>query len=245
MGFQAFLRFVLRNTRYIEIPLTSTRYRSMKCYSYGPPDPFVLGVSLRGGAYLSHGSALHLHGLGPPTKRIYVNREQHPKPRPDSAPTQEAIDRSFANNPRISNYVLKWKRYSFVMLSGKNTGRLQVVALTTPGGDTVEATGLERTLIDAAVRPVYCGGVQQVANAYREAKPRVIAGTLLNTLEKLEHVYPYHQAIGFYMQRADYDDADVEGFRALGTPFKFYLENKPRSPKYSPEWHVHYPRNLI
>ena len=59
-------------------------------------------------------------------------------------------------------------------------------------------TNLERTLIDATVRPVYAGGVFEVRKAYELAKEKVSVNRLAALLQKLDYTYPYHQAIGFY-----------------------------------------------
>ena len=61
-------------------------------------------------------------------------------------------------------------------------------------------TNLERTLIDAAVRPVYAGGVFEVRKAYQLAKEKVSVNRLAALLQKLNYIYPYHQAIGFYLE---------------------------------------------
>jgi hypothetical protein len=60
------------------------------------------------------------------------------------------------------------------------------------------------TLIDLAVRPSCAGGVYGVPAAYRRAKDLVSMRTVLSILKKLDYVYPYYQAIGFYMQRAGF-----------------------------------------
>lgn len=64
-------------------------------------------------------------------------------------------------------------------------------------GAKVRVTSLERTLLDATVRPGYAGGVANVLEAYRRAREDLNVSRLINTLGELDHVYPYHQAIGF------------------------------------------------
>mgnify|MGYP001221572337 CR=1 FL=1 len=46
-----------------EIVLKSPDYAPIRRYAVGAPSPFELGLSLRGGAYLSHASAVFLLGL--------------------------------------------------------------------------------------------------------------------------------------------------------------------------------------
>ncbi len=84
-------------------------------------------------------------------------------------------------------------------------------------------TNLERTLIDATVRPVYAGGVFEVRKAYELAKEKVSVNRLAALLQKLDYIYPYHQAIGFYLERAGYKVGLVSLLRRFPMEFDFYL----------------------
>lgn len=84
-------------------------------------------------------------------------------------------------------------------------------------------TGIERTLIDITVRPAYAGGVFQVFEAFKTAKDRVSVNVLIATLKKMKYVYPYHQAIGFYLEKAGYAEKLWSKLLAMGTDYNFYL----------------------
>jgi hypothetical protein len=214
-------------------------------YVWGPLSVFSLGQSMRPGAYLSHASAVFLHGLSNQLpKAVYVNKEQTPKPAPAQELTQAGIDRAFANAQRASTYVFTHADYRFILLSGKATNRLEVSELRGPQGEPVEATKLERTLIDITVRPAYAGGVFEVAKIYEAAKDRMALNTLIATLKQLGYVYPYHQAVGFYLQRAGVDAAKLERLKQLGLHFDFYLSHKMGPTAYSAEWRLRYPEGL-
>jgi len=214
-------------------------------YVWGPVSMFAVGTSMRPGAYLSHGSAVFLHGLTDQIpKTIFVNKEQSAKPAPTQPLTQAGIDRAFANSQRASTYVFSHEGYRVVLLSGKHTNRLEVSEVTGPQGELVDATKLERTLIDITVRPAYAGGVFEVAKAYEAAKDRVSVNTLIATLKQLGHVYPYHQAVGFYLQRAGVDPAKLARLKQLGLSFDFYLSHKMGPTAFSSEWRIHFPEGL-
>jgi hypothetical protein len=83
-----------------------------------------------------------------------------------------------------------------------------------------------------------------VLEAYRRAKDRVSTGVLVATLKKLEYVYPYHQAIGFYMQRAGYSETQYERLRALGLSYDFYLTYDLRDKAFDPDWRLFFPKSL-
>lgn len=217
-------------------------------FIWGDASPVEVALSLQRGSYLSHATAVYLHGLSAQIpRRVYVNKEQTPKPAPAGPLTQEGIDRAFARPARTSNFVFRYGESRLVLLNGKHTGDLEVSEVPAPGGPaglTLRSTKLERTLIDITVRPTYAGGVFDVLAAYRGAMAQVSVPTVVATLARLGHMYPYHQAIGFYLQRAGAAPRSLERLRALGLTFDFYLANKMPEPQFDPTWRVFYPAGL-
>jgi hypothetical protein len=241
---RAFIAFLLEKTKLREIRLYSRKYPALLRYSWGEPSPYQLGLSARGEAYLSHGSAVFLHSLTDKfPKTVYINREQSAKPRPPSL-TQEALSRSFSAKQRRSNYIFEYGDWRFILLSGKSTGRLGVQQMKGPEGEALECTCLERTLIDIVVRPAYAGGVYEVLEAFRTARTRMSTEKLKGLLKKLDYVYPYHQAIGFYMERAGYSRKLCGQLREFGLPYDFYLVNGMADVDYNDRWRLFYPKGF-
>ncbi|MGH9758370.1 MAG: type IV toxin-antitoxin system AbiEi family antitoxin domain-containing protein [Candidatus Acidiferrales bacterium] len=239
-----FIDFLIQNARLKEAKLESKEYSLPARYMWGNTSPYSLALSLRKAGYLSHATAMFLHALTEQIPRtIYVNFEQSPKPRA-SGLTQEALNRAFANRQRQSNYVFRYDDYQIAILNGKQTGRLGVVKAQDPAGESLEVTNLERTLIDLVVRPDYAGGVYQVLQAFRSAKSKMSVNALLAILKGLDYVYPYHQAIGFYMQKAGYEEPRWSRFRDIPRHFDFYLAHDMRDKTYDAEWRLFFPKGF-
>src|SRR5262249_40613245 len=151
---------------------------------------------------------------------IYVNQEQSEKPKGVRL-SQERLTLAFSRRQRTSKLVYSFDGFRAVLLSGKQTGGLGVVDLMGPERETLRVTGLPRTLVDIVVRPAYAGGIVQVLEAYRGARGKVGGAELARTLQGLDYVYPYHQAIGFLMERAKYPESEWQKLRQFGMQFDF------------------------
>jgi hypothetical protein len=227
--------------------LTSDKAKSIIRFLRGDPSSLELGASLFRDAYFSHFTAAFINGLltlnttNPP---IYINREQSPKPRPIGL-TQEAIDRAFANNPRRSGlkYATQYGEslVEYVVVSGKHSNNFGTYEVQHPVAGPIKTTNIERTLIDAVVRPHYVGEFSTIEAMFENAKQKIDIDRMLDTLKKLDYVYPYHQTIGFLLQRTKYDWKDCNKFRAIGVKFAFYFSHGLKHPHYDPDWKVFYP----
>lgn len=225
------------NERKIELPK-----RGVTKYLYGDVTDFEIALSIKKGSYLSHYSAVFLHNLTVNIpKTIYTNTEQKKKPSFGSDDLeQKNVDLAFSRPMRQTNQIAKMGDINVVMLNGKNVDRIGAKDFDYRGRYLI-ATDLERTLIDIAVRPNYAGGVAEVLEAYKAAKGKVSVNRLVATLRKMEYVYPYHQAIGFYLERAGYDTAAVDLLREFEMKVDFYLTYQMKEKGYSERWKLFFP----
>ncbi len=158
---------------------------------------------------------------------------------------QERIDRAFAGKQRESKLVYEYEEYRITLVNGKWTGGLGVTKVKDTDSTMLDVTNIERTLIDIAVRPSYAGGVFEVLKIYEAAKTKVNVSKLLSSLKKMNYVYPYHQAIGFYMERAGYPEKHWTRLKRFGIKYNFYLTyGLPSDKMYDSKWRIYYPNGL-
>ena len=97
-----FVRMLLENKVLEKIKLSFPRKKIIR-YIKPQTLPYELGLSLDENAYLSHLTAIFLHGLtNTESENIFVNSEQSPKRSKGSVLLQESIDRAFKNPARIT-----------------------------------------------------------------------------------------------------------------------------------------------
>jgi predicted transcriptional regulator of viral defense system len=214
-------------------------------YAWNSPTTMEIVQSLSVQGYFSHYSAIFLHGLTTQIpKSMYFNIEQ-PARGGGGTLTQPAIDRAFRNAGRVSSNVTSLNGYDLHVINGQNTDRLGVIDFSSSAGRSLRVTNVERTLIDAAVRPQYAGGIHEVAGAFAAAHDKLSVNRILAYLRKLNFTYPYHQAIGFYLQRTGmFSSQQLDMFKELEMSFNFYLTYGMKETEYIPEWRLFVPKGF-
>ncbi len=236
--------YLLDKAELREITLSSEIYGSVTRYAWKEPSSYAVFLSIKPNSYLSHASAIFWHGLTDLIPEIvYVNSEQSPKPSAGRL-SQESLSRAFSRRQRESKLSYTFDGHVALYLSGKHTGNLGVINGTGDNGMVVPVTDVERTLIDAVVRPAYSGGLENLLQAFSQARESVSVNRVRAYLKQLAHAYPYHQAIGFMMERTGYDASSLDRIRGLGIDYDFYLDYGIEDPLFDPNWRVYYPRWL-
>lgn len=224
--------------------------RLTQAFAWGDAPLLEIVLTLRPRAYLSHYTAVRVHGLtGQVPKSIYVTHEPlELYARRESTLTQDALDAAFQKPERITQDVALLQDQRIYLINGVGTGGLGIIDMKTrtDAGELahVRVSSLERTLIDITVRPGYAGGAAEVLQAFREAREKTSVNRLRAMLLKLAYVYPYHQALGFYFERAGYSAPALEMFRELPRPLRFHLAHAMGETDYVKEWNLYIPRGL-
>ncbi len=243
---RSFIEFMERDLGLKEFTLKGpTHQQEFLRYLWRKPNALEVAASLRSTAYLCHSSAVFVHGLTDEMPEVlYVNYVQSSKPRPTGELSQAGVDRAFRGKQRGSTFAFKYATHKIIQLSGKQTGSFEVEDLAISKKTKARVTGIERTLIDITVRPTYAGGVHQVLEAYRRAKGKISVQKLIKVLRHLDYVYPYHQAIGFYLDRAGYQSDLTALLKSLGMEIDFYLAHNMRDKELDSTWRLYHPKGM-
>lgn len=244
---QAFIRFLIQSTKLTRLDFPFP-YRKEHRYTWGDVPLLEVLLTLKKDAYFSHYTAMRMHGLTEQIpKTIYLNHEQRPQPQ-TSQLEQGRIDAAFSRRPRISQNAIDFNETRICLINGMHTGQLGVIdeRVNYDSSDTVNVrlTNLERTLIDITVRPVYSGGVFEVRKAFQNAKEKVSVNALAALLQKLKYVYPYHQAIGFYLEHTGYKEHEYELLSRFPIEYDFHLAHEMKETEYNKKWRLYIPKGF-
>ncbi len=245
MSCSRFIDYLIKNAK-LRKEIFGFSYRSIVRYTWGEVPFYELLLALKPKSYFTHYTAIYFHELTEQIpKTIYVNVEQEPKPRSKSELVQDRIDFAFKRATRISKNATKKGDYTIRLLNGMHTGNAGVIESVGHAGEKIQLADVERTLIDIAVRPEYSGGPYEVLKAYRLAKDKVSINRLSALLKQINYVYPYHQIIGFYLDKAGvYKNSQIELLRKTEIKYKFYLMHKMIDLDYSKKWRLYFPKGF-
>lgn len=215
-------------------------------YTWGEVPLYEFLQTLRSKTYFSHYTAIYIHELTEQIpKTIFLNQEQSPKFGRSGPLEQKHIDDAFSRPARATNNYADHRDHRICLLSGKSSDMLGVIETTAPDDSNVRVTNIERTLIDATVRPEYCGGVFEVLKAYRLAKGKISINRLSAFLKKLDYIYPYGQAVGFFLERTKtYKESSIRLFQRKEFDFDFYLGHNMENAEYSAKWRLYFPKGF-
>ncbi|TWT90523.1 hypothetical protein Mal64_09140 [Pseudobythopirellula maris] len=238
------LNAVVRETSLQSVKLAFP-YRSVTRFVWGNAPTYSIIQSVDQQGYFSHYTAMQVHNLTDQIpKAAYFNVEQ-PATGGGGSLSQAGIDRAFKGRCRVTNNVLEFRGMTIHKINGQNTERLGVTQAQMKDGADIFVTDIERTLIDIAVRPIYSGGISEVAGAYREAAERVSGNRLATYLKSLNYTYPYHQAIGYYMEKAgNYTESQMKRIKAIPREFDFYINYQIKNPALNEGWRLFIPKGF-
>jgi predicted transcriptional regulator of viral defense system len=240
-----FIDYLLKNSNLEKVVLDFPNRKETR-YTWGTVSIYQILMEVNPKTYLSHYSAVFFNQLTEQIpKTIFINTEQTPKVFAYiSDMEQNNIDLAFRNRQRQTNNITKYKDIKIYHINGKYTDNLGVVEREFPDIGKLRLTNIERTLIDITVRPVYSGGVFEVLKAYKKAKDNVSVNKILSYLKKINYKYPYHQAIGFYLERAGYKSNQLALVELLEREYSFYLDYQMEDLEYDSKWRIYYPKGM-
>lgn len=212
------------------------------------PNIYEVALSIDTNVYFSHYTSVYIYNLTNNIPKIVFVNKEHSKPtqKKEAAPLeQKNIDKAFYSSPRSTQNLTTYKTQTINILNGKYTANLGVIKKEFDN-QAINITDTERTLIDITVSPHYCGGAYEVLNVYKKAKGIVNINKLASMLKELDYIYPYHQAIGFFLEKAGYKEADLKLFEEKGIKYRFFVQRELRHKdrKFSDRWNLYYPEFL-
>jgi len=176
---------------------------------------------------------------------IYFNIEQSPKPKFGGQMIQENIDKAFSRKPRTTTNIVNYQKKNIIILNGMHTKNLGVKNLVGPRKEKIMVTNIERTMIDIIVRPHYSGGVSNILRVYKKAMKEASVKIISKMLKKLDYSYPYHQSIGFFIEKAGFKEEAKVFKKYFKINYDFYLCHEMNETEFCEEWRIHYPKNLV
>lgn len=198
-----------------------------------------------------HYTAVAYHGLtNQIPQRVYIRKRSvgNPPSRPERLSDLQ-IRTQFLKPHRRTGETETLPSGTIVYVAGKHNDETGILSIPPTHKDFPEGsriTDLERCLIDAVVAPQYNGGLLTIPGLFEEASEKLDLETLIAHYQELDFLYPYHQAIGFFLDHCTHKQA-AETWRTVFPPSnRFFVDKNAKSSwELDPRWQVYYPKGLV
>ncbi|MDN3593466.1 type IV toxin-antitoxin system AbiEi family antitoxin domain-containing protein [Zunongwangia endophytica] len=207
---------------------------------------YDIALTIKKDGYLSNYTAMAIHELTLQIpKSIYISflkSDDRVTQKTIVKLSQDSIDKAFSKKQRQTSEIYKSEKENYRIYLIQKNFTLDNVGVITKNG--LRYTDLERTLLDIAIRPAYSGGVFEVLDAFSAAKKKVDLVKLERYLNTLDYTYPYHQLIGFYLNKANYNQEELRIFQNKITNYNFYLTYNISNKEFDQDWKIFYPKGF-
>ena len=180
--------------------------------------------------------SLHRHALARPNRSASKN-DLFQRGATSVCRRRKAIARrhrpAFRGKCRTSNNVITFRDLRICRLNGGNTHQLGVVDFKTENGEKIRITD-----VDARSSMLSCAPSTPAASAKSQGHSALLrtgsVKKLAEYLRKLNFTYPYHQAIGFYLEHAgNYKASQIKLMQRFPIEYDFYLNYQLKNPAHN------------
>ncbi len=246
-----------------ELEVIRPRYTSdytNQIYVFFPSQHNIFTISKVFGkdAYFSHHAAIYLNQLTKDrSNTIYLKNTFKNKTNliERSDFKQKSVDVAFSKPMRKSNKInyIWWNDtdYKIVIIEGVSLNKkgIKMLAYGNNKDLFIPYSDIERTLIDAVIRPTYSGGMDSIVEAFFAAKEIIDIRKMALYLNELNLNYPYERNVALYMKKAGYNQLEINFFlnniNLTKVTYDFYLDYQIIKKVYDSELQIYYPLNLL
>ena len=199
------------------------------------PDETLL-LSLKKRAFLSMSSSLNYQGLSSYRDDfVFISQEQSPKEDYNhSKLTQEAIDNAFSKDYRRTKKVGKYNNKHIVFLEPKNTKEFGVIEI-----NGIKVSSVSRALVEMVVNVQYFRNTKELISVFKKIKSNIDIDEVFDIVEKFDFIYPYHQSIGYILEKIGFKREKLYKFKECVSKLNFYTDKKQDNYKYIAYWKMY------
>lgn len=213
--------------------------------------PYAVAKAMFPDGYFCNLSSIYYHSLtNQVPSSIYICHETIsaiPK-RYNSNINNSAIRSAFIKPHRYTNHVFELNQHEIIVVdrarhSGHGVINAHALAVLP---EHSRITCIERALIDAVVSPHYNGGIVSVYAYFKSAHQRINLTKLIEIYRQLEFIYPYSQAIGFFLEKAGMSKQASTFHKEFPPTYTFFIDHDAKSSwHYDEKWKLYYPVGLV
>lgn len=187
--------------------------------------------------FFSMSTSLNIQGLSNEKNEfVFFSKELTPKYyNKNNEIHQEDIDQAYEKEYRYTSSIATYKNNHVIYLTPKHTGRFEVVRY-----NEYYVSSVHRAFVEMIIHVQYFKSFETVIEIFKPLKNRLDVKRIFKVLEIFDLIYPYHQLIGFSLEKVGFYKNDLDLFKKQVSDLKFYTQKSKIKYTFDSYWNIYY-----
>jgi len=101
-------------------------------------------------------------------------------------------------------------------------------------------SSIDRVLIELIINIQYINNVNNLIDIFKPIRKELNMDNIIHILDVYDLIYPYYQAVGFILNKLNFNISELKAFKDKISKYDFYIERGKDHYDYDSHWQIYY-----